>query len=125
MLRDLLSFNALYEKYDVEFKALVGEITFGEDQAWEVTGLLKNCHIYAGSNDSEKYDRGSHAYRFVSGAKEGNIWGGRPSLHDHDKKCHLYNLNVVVLLGSYSWYMTYKYTCSIDREIFISPNTLM
>lgn len=72
----MLSFNTVLGHYDTEFKATLGQRTFGEDQVWEIITLLTNGQLYASSAGLEKNGRGSHVYGFTSGNKEGDVWGG-------------------------------------------------
>ena len=61
MLRDTCSFEAVLDQYENEFRAILGQVKFGEDQVWKISAILKEGHLYAGGDGSSKEGRGSHA----------------------------------------------------------------
>ena len=72
-LTDSINFKAVTNQYEERFQALIGTVTYSEDQVWEIITLLKANKLYAGSNGSVKNDQGSHVYGFTDGHKEDNI----------------------------------------------------
>ena len=91
LLQDDISFTAVVNQYDARLRSIIGERTFQEDQVWEIITLLHKGTLHTGSDGSEKDGRGSHAYGFTNGRKEGNIWGGtQPSHLDQHMSCPPY-----------------------------------
>lgn len=68
-------------QYPTRYPAILEDITLNNKQADQIHDLMIRGEIYAGSDSLEKDGVGDHAYGFMTGRKEGKMWGGAAVTH--------------------------------------------